>query len=204
LTMVQDLPLQRKTSWEAALNNKYQTTVHDVRRPSPLLLGEDLVQLAPRDQLPVILSADDIEQSFGDLARLEREVMIAGAVNGQCQLLCWHVIAVGSSNQLIIRTGDAFSGALRHCAHGIFLVHNHPAGTLEPSQEDLKLTRDVHKAGRLLGYPLLDHVIIARNGSRSILHEALTETYVDRDTPVPWAGDRAIPLRLVKRRTGTH
>ena len=48
-------------------------------------------------------------------------------------------------------------------AEGIVLVHNHPSGTLTPSAEDDRLTRNIKDAAKLIGIRVLDHVIIARD-----------------------------------------
>ena len=81
---------------------------------------------------------------------------------------------------LVMRIGDAFTGAIRTGATGIFLVHNHPSGKLEPSDEDVRLTREVAEAGLLLGYTLLDHVIVARTGYRSLLDKTFMRAHSKR------------------------
>ena len=68
-----------------------------------------------------------------------------------------------------VRIGDAFQDAVKTGAMGIFLVHNHPSGSLEPSNEDRNLTNQAKEAGWLLGYPLLDHVIISKSGHCSLM-----------------------------------
>jgi DNA repair protein RadC len=100
---------------------------------------------------------------------LDREIMIAGTLDCKSRLLCWSLLAVGSSEWLIVRVGDAFADAIRMSASGIFLVHNHPSGSLEPSREDIDLTRNVERAGKLLGYTLFDHVIVAKEGHRGLI-----------------------------------
>ena len=142
---------------------------------SRLLLGQDLRQELGVERCPVIRSARDVARAFGDLARLQRELMIAGAVDSQCRMLCWNVIAVGSGNLLYLRAGDAFHGAITCGAHGIFLVHNHPSGSLMVSEDDLALTRNLAQAGALLGYPLFDHVIVCAKGYTSVVQRYLLE-----------------------------
>ena len=132
-------------------------------------LGQDLKNTLGVEECPTVKTASDVADAFSDLALLEREVIIAGAIDCQCRLLCWNLLAVGRNDMLVMRIGDAFTGAIRNGASGIFLVHNHPSGLLEPSDEDLRLTRDVAEAGLLLGYNLLDHVIVSRCGHRSLL-----------------------------------
>jgi len=57
-----------------------------------------------------------------------------------------------------------FTSALKACASGIILCHNHPSGELDPSSEDLALTRRLKEAGKLLDLQILDHLIISQHG----------------------------------------
>ena len=56
---------------------------------------------------------------------------------------------------------DVPSSAIEKSASAILVAHNHPSGDPEPSPEDMALTRRLDKAGRLLGIPLIDHLILA-------------------------------------------
>ena len=141
--------------------------------PRRNLLGEDLVEKHGIDGCPGISCPDDIARLFSDIALLPREVMVAGSVDGQMRLLSWRLLGVGSNDYCsILCPGDAFADVIRKSGTGIFLVHNHPAGTLVPSKFDLQFTNVVAEAGLLLGYRLFDHVIVSRAGFLSILDEA--------------------------------
>jgi hypothetical protein len=134
-----------------------------------VLLGEDLKGKYSIEQCPVIRSSACVARAFEDLALLDREVVIVGAVDSQWRLVYWNMLAVGTSDRVNIRIGEAFLGVIQSRGSGIFLVHNHPSGLLTPSNPDVRLTHDVAEAGLLLGYPLVDHVIISRKGFRSIM-----------------------------------
>ncbi|HYG78291.1 MAG TPA: JAB domain-containing protein [Planctomycetota bacterium] len=132
-------------------------------------LNQDLKQALGIENCPVIKSAGDIAAAFETLSKLEREVMIGGTVDCKCRLVFWNLISVGASDRVSLRVGEVFCGAIRTQASAVFLVHNHPSGSLEPSSADLQTTEDVARAGLLLGYPLLDHLIISRLGYKSLL-----------------------------------
>lgn len=66
-----------------------------------------------------------------------------------------------------------FATALKACASGIILAHNHPSGNLKPSQSDLDLTRKLKEAGKLLDIQVLDHLIITSEGYMSFADEGL-------------------------------
>lgn len=57
-----------------------------------------------------------------------------------------------------------FTASLKACASGIILCHNHPSGELDPSNEDLSLTRRLIEAGKMLDLKILDHLIISNEG----------------------------------------
>jgi hypothetical protein len=76
-----------------------------------------------------------------------------------------------------MRIGDAFHGAITSQGSAIVLAHNHPSGSLTPSRADLTLTRNVAEAGLLLGYPLLDHVVVSRKGHRSLMAATVLKRY---------------------------
>jgi DNA repair protein RadC len=118
---------------------------------------------------PVLANAGDVARAFASLALMEREVLICATVDCKCRLIHWSMLAVGCADRVTMRLGDAFQGAIQHGAPGVILIHNHPSGSLCISTEDLDLTQSVSEAGKLLGYSLLDHVILSREGYRSVL-----------------------------------
>jgi DNA repair protein RadC len=57
-----------------------------------------------------------------------------------------------------------FKAAIMSNSHALIVAHNHPAGSLTPSDEDLQTTRQLIKAGELMNIPILDHIIVAASG----------------------------------------
>ena len=74
----------------------------------------------------------------------------------------------GTAHSVEIHPRDVFRRAIRSNAAGIALAHNHPSGDPTPSPEDLELTRRLVECGRLLGIPVVDHVVMTRNKFRSL------------------------------------
>ncbi len=66
----------------------------------------------------------------------------------------------GTPNTIPIRNADVYRDAVRHNAMGIIVSHIHPSGEIDPSPEDIRATRDLLKAGQVLGIDFLDHVLI--------------------------------------------
>ena len=64
-----------------------------------------------------------------------------------------------------------FIAALKANAHSIIISHNHPSGNTSPSEQDIRLTRNIYQAGKLLDIELLDHIIVSSNGYYSFADE---------------------------------
>jgi DNA repair protein RadC len=74
------------------------------------------------------------------------------------------MVSLGSLTGSLVHPREVFKGALLSSAASVILLHNHPSGDPKPSAEDREVTRKLVEAGKLLGVPVLDHVII---GERS-------------------------------------
>lgn len=70
-------------------------------------------------------------------------------------------ISSGTLNSSLVHPRECFSEALKEKAASVIFVHNHPSGNPEPSQEDITITRQLSEAGKILGIPVYDHVIVA-------------------------------------------
>ena len=72
-------------------------------------------------------------------------------------------IALGGLASVQVISREVFTPAIKESAVAVVLVHNHPSGNPQPSQDDIRLTRDLCKAGELLGVDVVDHIIIGDN-----------------------------------------
>jgi len=68
----------------------------------------------------------------------------------------------------LVHPREVFAPAVRESAAGVIVAHNHPSGDPEPSAEDLAVTDRLARAGDLLGVPLIDHLVVASSGFRSL------------------------------------
>ncbi|MFH1429113.1 MAG: DNA repair protein RadC [Candidatus Margulisiibacteriota bacterium] len=82
-------------------------------------------------------------------------------------------ISVGTLDTNLVHPREVFNEAIQALSSSIMLVHNHPSGNTEPSMDDIKVTRKLHKAGKLLGINVLDHIIIAGNKYLSFKEEGI-------------------------------
>jgi DNA repair protein RadC len=81
-----------------------------------------------------------------------------------------HLVSIGTQDTLLVHPREIFRVAIITAASAVVVMHNHPSGESTPSEADIKVTRDLIRAGQLLKMELLDHVIIG-NGNRTSLRE---------------------------------
>lgn len=103
-----------------------------------------------------------------ELMHSDREMMLSILLNAQSRLIGIETVCIGSAYCCILTPAEVFKGALLANAVSIILCHNHPSGSLKPSNEDLKITELMKDAGKLMGIKLLDHIIVSDEGYRSL------------------------------------
>lgn len=119
-------------------------------------------------------SSRDVLRAFdARLAELPDEVVLAVLLDVKQRPVAERMLARGGPSGCALSVRDVFAAAVREAAVGIVLVHNHPSGDPTPSEEDRALTEALAKAGRALGLPLVDHVIVARGRAFSFLDAGL-------------------------------
>lgn len=96
------------------------------------------------------------------------ECMVALMLNARQRIKGHYLISTGLLDSSLVHSREVFRAAIVAAAHSIVLMHNHPSGDPSPSEADIKVTRDLLKAGRLLKIDLVDHVIIGRDSFQSL------------------------------------
>lgn len=84
------------------------------------------------------------------------------------RILATPTISVGGLTSSIAHPREVFQEAIRHSAAALILVHNHPSGDPSPSREDIQITKQMMKAGEIMGIPVLDHIVLANDEFVSI------------------------------------
>lgn len=102
------------------------------------------------------------------LRHLQQEHMYVMFLDTKCKLIKDKLISSGTINQSLVSPREIFIEALNCNCVNIVLVHNHPSGDPTPSQEDIRSTSRVEKAGKIIGIRLLDHIIIGDNNYISL------------------------------------
>ena len=94
----------------------------------------------------------------------DRERFITLALDGKHRLLGVDEVAVGTLTSCLVHPREVFKALILANAKAFICAHNHPSNDSEPSAEDLAVTQTLRDAGKLLGIPLLDHIILASGG----------------------------------------
>lgn len=84
------------------------------------------------------------------------------------RLLGTQVITIGTATETLAHPREIFREVIRQGATRLIVAHNHPSGSVEPSSEDIALTRQLLSAAQVLGIPLLDHLILGNGDHRSL------------------------------------
>lgn len=117
-----------------------------------------------------VRTGDDLAAIFSDLRKKEQEHFDCVTLNSAHEVIKRHRLTVGLVNQAPVHPREAFRHAIKDNAVAIAFAHNHPGGTPEPSEQDVRSTRRLVEAGELLGIHVLDHLVMSRNGWRSAMH----------------------------------
>ena len=91
---------------------------------------------------------------------MPRECMIVCSVDTKCKPTIIEHVSVGTANSALVDMKSIFMSALLSNADGVFIFHNHPSGSAEPSIQDNLITNKIREAGNLLDIKLLDHIIV--------------------------------------------
>ena len=115
----------------------------------------------PPDVLPLIRHYADRKQ----------EHFICISLNGANVVISTRIVSVGLVNKTQVHPREVFADPITDRASAIIVAHNHPGGGLNPSKEDIAVTKQLKSAGEILGIRLLDHIIFNHKGYYSFLED---------------------------------
>ena len=122
-------------------------------------------------------SADSIAALFmEDLRYLKQETFRILLLNAKGGVISIDTISAGELTSTLVHPREVFRPAVKKSAAAVVLVHNHPSGDPQPSQEDVEVTFRLQECGRLMGIRVLDHLIIGDGIYVSMLSEGLMNT----------------------------
>jgi DNA repair protein RadC len=122
----------------------------------------------------------DLVPALAEEMVAEQERFVVFSLDAARQIIRKHTVTIGLANQSQVHPRETFRPAIQDGAVSIIIAHNHTSGSLEASCQDLIATKRLAEAGRLLGIPLEDHLIVSREGFVS-----LREKFPDYFTTTP-------------------
>jgi DNA repair protein RadC len=117
-------------------------------------------QIEPAERLVVRKPADVADYLGPEMADLAQEQLRVLLLDIKNRLIGAALVYQGGANAIVIRLADCFREAVRVGAAAIVLAHNHPSHDPDPSEEDVRVTREAAQVGDLLGIELLDHIVL--------------------------------------------
>ena len=125
-----------------------------------------------------IRSPCDVIPFVNHYAMNGKEHFLAVTLNGGHNIIQIHVVSIGTTNSAVAHPREVFYEAIKENASAIIVCHNHPSGSVEPSDEDIDCTGKLLAASKIIGIPLLDHIIIDCSSYYSFLESGLLNKLV--------------------------
>jgi DNA repair protein RadC len=123
------------------------------------------------NSLPVIKTAKDAVDHLQNIRDKQKEHLVALFLNARQQLIHRETISVGTLDANLVHPREVFYPAVQNPVSGVIVAHNHPSGDLSPSSEDKDITDRLKQAGEILGIDLIDHIIVSKEGYKSMKEE---------------------------------
>ena len=132
-------------------------------------LVRDGSQLVPNKQITSPKDAHDVLRPF--IGSADREHLVVLTLDTKNKAIGINLVSLGDLNSTIATPREVFKLAVVQNASGLIVVHNHPSGSVEPSEEDLAVSRRLDAAGQIIGIEVVDHMILGEHGNYASLKE---------------------------------
>lgn len=118
-----------------------------------------------------ITMPDDLGKFVEPLKHYSEEYFVSFHLDCKFNVIGYQIVSRGTLSASLVHPREVFKAALLANSFAIIVAHNHPAGSLTASKEDIETTEQLIKAGRLMGVSVLDHVIVCHTGLKSLREE---------------------------------
>ncbi len=112
---------------------------------------------------PIIDSPEKAVAQLTDIRDKKQEYFVCLTLDGANRLIAKRVISIGTLTSSLVHPREVFADAIADRAASIIVAHNHPSGTLMPSDADKQVTERLREAGELLGITLIDHILLTKS-----------------------------------------
>lgn len=129
------------------------------------MMREVVIQFKPLDTERIKVDNPErvsafVQEKIGNDAR---ESFILLCIGNKNEVVSYSVISVGTITETIVHPREVFLPAIMTKASGVIVAHNHPSGSNLPSRQDIETTKRLVEAGKVIGIPLVDHIIVGFN-----------------------------------------
>ena len=109
----------------------------------------------------IVKNPSDIASHYIEkLKDLKKEHFIAVFLDSKNKIIKDEIISIGTLNSSLVHPREVFKEAIKCSANSVILVHNHPSGSVEPSDEDYRVNKVLVETGNLVGIKVLDHLVV--------------------------------------------
>ncbi|HEY4579182.1 MAG TPA: DNA repair protein RadC [Savagea sp.] len=126
-------------------------------------LGRRVLSRRTEDLYAVKSPSDAAAYLMTEMSGLKQEHFKALYLNVKNEVIHEQTIFIGGLNSSIVHPRELFREAVKRSAASVLVAHNHPSGNVEPSPEDIKVTKRLVEAGAIIGIDCVDHIIIANH-----------------------------------------
>jgi DNA repair protein RadC len=128
----------------------------------------------PYAKAPHVLTPEEVYHLITEfLQGTDREHVIALFLDGTSAVIGMNTVSIGTLSESLVHAREVFKGAILANAASIIVVHNHPSGAAFASEADISVTSKLKDAGRIIGIPLEDHIVIGDETFFSFRQEGL-------------------------------
>jgi DNA repair protein RadC len=132
-------------------------------------IGRRIASAKPIEKIHLSCPQDVADFLMPRLRYAAKEQFVVILLNNKNKVIGTEVVSEGSLSSSIVHPREVYAPAILHHAAAIMVAHNHPSGDPKPSIEDEKVTRLLLRSGKVLGIPMIDHVIIGDGNYYSFL-----------------------------------
>lgn len=128
---------------------------------------------AGRKDIKITSPRDLADLLMGEMSHLNQEVLKVITLSTKNIIIEAMDVFKGSLNNSIVHPREIFKRAISNHSASVIICHNHPSGDPTPSKEDINITLRIKECGKIIGIPLIDHIIIGNNKFVSLKEKGL-------------------------------
>ncbi len=153
INSLNDISLRELTSIKGVGTTKALTILAAIE------LGKRVYNANIEDKL-VLSTTEKVNKYFAPLiAKEKQENLLVILLDNKNRLISYKIMFKGTSTYSLVSPKEIFNYAVKDRADKIIIMHNHPSGITNPSNADIELTNQINMSGKIIGIPLVDHII---------------------------------------------